>query len=388
MFNDKLKSSEFLVDFGESIMTSIDCVYVTRTVLPSTSASSIHVMKISEEFNKHFHGRFRVLVCKKLKSTKEICERYGVDDVCIEAVIKDNISVCFAYQFARSVVHYMNKYNIQNIITRDPITALLASLSGKHVVLDLHGDLRHLCGRFYHLFKIDLFVRSIRFVAISNRLKQYYIENYGMCYNQITVIHDGVTVENFMDLDERIISKEKCLTLGYFGKFTLGKGIDTIAYIAERCNECRFIMYGGSREDAEEETGIAFPENVIFGGYVDNSKVPAIMDAIDIMLLPNKKNQICNDEYIGEFTSPLKMFEYMASGRPIIASDIPVLREVLNESNAYLVDEENIEEWIFVIRSIMNNPKAANEKARQARIDVLDYSWKKRAETMAKLINI
>lgn len=146
-------------------------------------------------------------------------------------------------------------------------------------------------------------------------------------------------------------------------------------------------MYGGDKETAEKETGLVYPSNVIFGGYIDNSIVPEKLNDINIMLLPNRKNQICNNEYIGEFTSPLKLFEYMASGRPIVASSIDVLKEVLNDNNSYLVDEDDENCWKKAIERIIDNTSEALEKAIRAKEDVKQYTGNIRANKMKDLLS-
>ena len=76
----------------------------------------------------------------------------------------------------------------------------------------------------------------------------------------------------------------------------------------------------------------------------------------------------------------MKMFEYMASGKVIVSSDLPVLREILNEDNSYLVDPENITEWINVINHILQNKEEAIKKAKKAKEDVKNFTWSKRVK--------
>ena len=367
-------------------MSKIECIYVSRTLLPSTSASAVHVMKLSEELNFFYSGNFEIIIVNKREPSESICTRYGVNAIRIVETGLDIHSCVFSYRFAFWVVRYAIKNKIKRVITRDPFTAFMMQYLGKEVVLDLHGDLRQLCGRMYHLFKCNVLVRKIHFIAISNNLKQYYIQCYGSHFKRLVVCHDGVTVSNFSNIEiiqETDLSKPK---IGYFGKFTEGKGIRTIQEIASECNQLMFYMFGGTREEAEETLNVKFSNNVIFEGYVENKDVPSLMKNMSIVLLPNKSGQMCNNEFIGDFTSPLKMFEYMASGRPIIASNIQVLREVLDETNCYLVSESNKNEWIAAIDDIIHNPSKAVSIATKARQDVNKYTWKDRAFTIINLL--
>ena len=74
--------------------------------------------------------------------------------------------------------------------------------------------------------------------------------------------------------------------------------------------------------------------------------------------------------------SPIKIFEYMSYKKAIIASDMPVLREILNERNSILVDPSKIKDWIGAIeklKSYQQRDKISN----QAIIDFKEYTWKK-----------
>jgi glycosyltransferase involved in cell wall biosynthesis len=78
----------------------------------------------------------------------------------------------------------------------------------------------------------------------------------------------------------------------------------------------------------------------------------------------------------------MKMFEYMASERLIISSDLPVLHDVLNEKNAVLCDPENASQWQAAIERAMNNPDWARGLTKQARRDVASYTWVQRARRL------
>ena len=88
------------------------------------------------------------------------------------------------------------------------------------------------------------------------------------------------------------------------------------------------------------------------------------------------------------FMTPLKIFEYMAGARPIIASDLPSIREILNERNAFFCKPGDVESLTGEINYVLNNKEEAMIKAEQANKDVLRYSWDKRAERILKFIEI
>ena len=92
-----------------------------------------------------------------------------------------------------------------------------------------------------------------------------------------------------------------------------------------------------------------------------------------------------------KFMSPLKIFEYMAACRPMIVSNRPVIREVLeHERNALLVDPGDVESWVHAIEYIKNNPCIAGEMADRAHSEYLKrYTWSSRTKNIfAKLETI
>jgi glycosyltransferase involved in cell wall biosynthesis len=86
------------------------------------------------------------------------------------------------------------------------------------------------------------------------------------------------------------------------------------------------------------------------------------------------------------FTSPLKLFEYMAAGRPIVASDLPSIREILaHERNALLITPGNPQAVTAAIRRLNDDRALGRRLAGQALIDAAEYTWAKRAERLEAL---
>jgi glycosyltransferase involved in cell wall biosynthesis len=110
--------------------------------------------------------------------------------------------------------------------------------------------------------------------------------------------------------------------------------------------------------------------------------------------LPNKKSVFVNDskDDIGKYTSPIKMFEYMACKRPFVASDLPVLKEVLVDGyNCLLAESSDIESWIKCINQIQNDESLSNYLIENSYQDVSNrYTWRIRAikiQNFASIIN-
>jgi len=95
-----------------------------------------------------------------------------------------------------------------------------------------------------------------------------------------------------------------------------------------------------------------------------------------------------NAPHYAFYASPLKLFEYMASGQPIIASDLPALREILNDKNALFFKPEDASDLARAIKMLKSSQTLGYHLSRQALADVKQYTWAKRAEKILKFIEI
>ena len=121
-----------------------------------------------------------------------------------------------------------------------------------------------------------------------------------------------------------------------------------------------------------------------------HKEIGQYINALDICLLPNQKivlpfgaDQSSDSINISHYTSPLKLFEYMSHKKAIIASDLKVLKEVLNTKNSILINPNDINGWINAIRELKDISK--REKiANHAYIDFRKYTWSFRIKNILK----
>jgi glycosyltransferase involved in cell wall biosynthesis len=126
-------------------------------------------------------------------------------------------------------------------------------------------------------------------------------------------------------------------------------------------------------------------ENVHAMGFIPNLELPLHQAACDVLLMPYERRiSVSSGGDTARFASPLKVFEYLAAGRAIISSDLPVLREVLDEGNAMLVPPEDPEPWDEALSFLMNHPDQRETLALQARQDAGQYAWVERVKRALK----
>jgi len=120
-------------------------------------------------------------------------------------------------------------------------------------------------------------------------------------------------------------------------------------------------------------------------GYVQPPIVPDYLFAADALLLPNSAKA----KIASHYTSPLKLFEYMASRRPIVASDLPALREVLRDGeNAVLVEPDDPKALAERIKTVLDDSGLAKRISEQAYSEVSQYSWEERARRIVRFVRL
>ena len=121
---------------------------------------------------------------------------------------------------------------------------------------------------------------------------------------------------------------------------------------------------------------------VTFTGLVPPGEVIGLLRGADVLVQP-----ITSSPYT-RYASPMKLFDYMAAGRPIVASDIVSLREVVADGRtARLVRPGSAEALAEGIRGVLADPAAADRMARAAFEEVAGHTWARRAERIERLLD-
>jgi glycosyltransferase involved in cell wall biosynthesis len=132
-------------------------------------------------------------------------------------------------------------------------------------------------------------------------------------------------------------------------------------------------LVGSGLTDVRERPGLTLV------GYVPHRDVPDWYGRAEIAVIPYQRDLETVDSM-----SPVKLFEAMASGRPVVASDLPPIREVIVDGeNGLLVDPDDVEGWIAAVRRLQGDPDLPNRLAQQAHITAKDFSWMRRAQRIA-----
>jgi glycosyltransferase involved in cell wall biosynthesis len=176
-------------------------------------------------------------------------------------------------------------------------------------------------------------------------------------------------------------------TIGYAGHLYPWKGADLVVETIAALSDTRGLIIGGHPAEPDlaclknMAARLGCSVRVTFTGLLPPDEARRRLREAHVLVLPNPASAISS-----AFTSPLKLFEYMMAGRPIVASDLPSIREVLtSDQNAVLVAPGDPRAVTAGVRRVKDDPALAERLARRAFEDARNYTWDRRAVRLETL---
>ena len=362
-------------------------IYISNSIIPSRTANSIHVMKMCQALaNTGFEVVLLAPNIKKQyeKNVKNIYEFYGVkNNFLIKKLWHPNFKIG-AVIYAISIFFYILMNNeFKLIYGRFLLGCYIATFLKKKVFFETHTPIYEVKNFNYLIFKKIIISKYFKkLIVISNSLKRMYLENGYLNNSKIQVAHDGADEVVNYKIKRNLFGNKNSLKVGYVGHLYKGRGIDLIIECAKFLNDVTFHVVGGMEKDIsywKNHLNNLNLSNIFFYGFVSPLTSIEFKNSFDVFLAPygTKVSVFGNTGDTSKFMSPLKIFEYMAHKKPIIASNLPALREVLNSKNSILVNSENIKDWVNAI-NVLREEKKREELASNAYRDFKKYSWKNR----------
>ncbi|MBW3466351.1 glycosyltransferase family 4 protein [Arthrospiribacter ruber] len=366
-------------------------VYIASSIIPSRSANSVHVMKMCAGLARLGHQVSLLVPDAKNEmehTDLDVFEFYHVP-VNFEIHYLPWLSIkgkgmIFAYLAAKKASDLKPDF----IYGRNVSACFFSTKFSKakvayesHAPVKSEGPLLNLFFEKMRRQKNFLFVS-----VISQALKGFYEVNYKISSEDICVLPDGadpVSDQTGEQESEHWVETNK-MAVGYIGSFHKGKGLEKLLEIIPLYNEVSYHIVGGKDSQVEEaKKKVIGKSNVFFYGFLPQKEAEKIRQKCDVLLAPygSKVGSVGSSE-ISQWMSPLKIFEYMSSGKPIVATDLPVLREVLNESNSILVEDSDINGWVYALKKLAD-AKLRAKLGTQAKEDFINnYTWDARAKKL------
>lgn len=374
-------------------------IYPANTIFPSPRANTIQILNTANELASQ--GNQVYLVAKKtIAASENIADFYGISSNAL--FMMHLVPAPRIFQSAKGHESLVLKNTIQLlshyrtrpkfVYTRDPLFAsillkmksifrfrliyeahTLFFLTGKETYMPIAWSQKKE-GRLYRREK-RIFQQCDAIVFITDSLRKLVHQHFSI-QQPWTVIHDGTHAQQNFPLEKK--ERQIC----YSGQLYLWKGMLNLLRSMSMVKEAVLNIYGGGystvHDDLAEmnkiirEYGLA--EKVKFHGFVNPSKLPALIRDYPIGVLPLPANTIAN-----HCNSPLKLFDYMANGLAVVASDLSTVREIIKHGkNGHLVEPDNPESLAQGINRLIGDPAYRNSLAQEAFRNVQKYSWQQR----------
>ena len=362
--------------------------YVADVLIPSRAAASVHIMKMCAAFAHNGHQVTLIVPdYKDTEKAEDIFSFYNVKPTFKVQKLPVQQYTGGNYVYSLKLALYLKKQEWDVLYSRDVYSAAMFSFFNMPVSIEYHREPRYSKGIWKVLLKkLYTSANLSKVVVISEALKKIFIDK-GFPESKMVVAHDGANIPAPV---EPVKLPEEGFHAGYVGHLYEGKGMEVIAAVAPMVPGITFHVVGGTEKDIEKWKSKSSTNNIVFHGFVPQSRVSSFIYAFDVCLLPNQRTIRVwgkNEVNIADITSPLKMFEYMAHKKAIAASNLPVLREVLNESNSILCDPDNPADWAQALKALQDNTDTGKRIAEQAYADfAAHYTWEKRAEEILNKI--
>jgi glycosyltransferase involved in cell wall biosynthesis len=361
---------------------------ISTSQIPSPTANSIELMKVCHSLAQEGANVHLWVPGANEVEWEKLASYYGLT-LPFQITWLRSRSMLRRYDFTWQALHDARAWQVQLVYTWLPQAALFAQWSGTSAALEVHNFPTGLLGAW--LLRSFARARGKKCIlmitqALYSRLQSGWrlrakpedvqIAPMGTDLFQYERLPDATSARRALKLPEK-------LTAVYTGHFYSGRGMDILLGLAQAFPQVSFLWVGGRAEDVEvwqvklNQSGIL---NVILTGFIENARLPLYQAAADVLLMPYERAIAgSSGGNTADICSPMKMFDYLASGRAILTSDLPVFHEVLHDHNAVFAPPQDLAAWTIALHNLLNDTNLRQQLSAQARMDAVQYSWRSRA---------
>lgn len=275
------------------------------------------------------------------------------------------------------------------IYTRNLWVAWLALLFGQRVVFDHYRPwAEQIPPLQVWIYRIMCHRRFLVHICHSEYTRQKYLR-LGVPATRLECVHNGFEPQRLgvhvdKEAAKRAIGVEaERTTVVYTGRINKKKGLELAVAAARRLPDIQFVLVGSYGDGPIEQSakGVA---NLRIVPWQPRAALATYIFAADLLLIPPTSQPLVE---FGTTVLPLKVFLYLASGRPIIAGDTPDVSEVLKHGkNAYLCPPDDLEALVAGIRALAGDPALCDTLAAAALEESRDLTWEARAKRIVNKI--
>lgn len=365
----------------------MNIIATAGSTIPSDTANSIQVMKACNALVQLGHHLTLIVPGNRPSEIVDLQSHYGLQtDFPIEW-----LSSSSRRMFTWNSVRRAHALKADVLYTWFPQSAVFGLLHRMPTIFEIHIQPTGTFGPIWHRAFASLPGRK-RLVSITRALVDLVDHDYGMhlAGKDVVIAPNGVELERFASLPDPVTARRQlnlreAPTVMCTGHLYAGRGAELFIALARTIPDAHFIWVGGRPQDVEfwrQRVDAKKIYNVTFIGFIPNGSLPLYQAAADILLMPYSQSIMGSSGTADSaaVASPMKMFEYMATGRAIVSSYLPVIREVLNESNAVFCKPDDIPSWKSALEHLIQDATLRDRLGRQAKQDAQGYTWVARAQ--------
>ena len=389
------------------------CYVATDVRIPHYTGSTTHVIEVSKGLTRLGDTVFVVarLESPRQKKFEEIegikifrmprlpisrvshaaasKKRHDIPSSFLERLYRFYLGFIHIFYATAFVVRLIRKYDIEVVMERGSSLgcgAFAGLLAGRPVVLELNDPVHN---RLSLRIARKIVTTSKKLIPAKFRDKAKLV-TWGVNTAMFNPKVSGDEIRRrWRIMDNRIVL--------FVGSFAGWHGLDDLiqasSIIAAKKPNVKFLIVGGGRKHPnyrhviEEVRGMGLTKNFIFAGTVDYHEIPKYIAASDVAVAPYNPER---SEYLkryGFFYSPLKIFEYMAVGKPIVASRVGNILHIIKDGvTGLLFEAGNVEALAQAIIKLLDSKSIAKQLGRNAYLESRNYSWKKHSELLHNLL--
>ncbi len=372
-------------------------IYFANIRLPTEKAHGLQIMKTCEALAEAGVGVELVVPIRRNHLTSEPFDFYKVKNNfsitkigCIDGlawpVFKSFGFWIQTFSFYFRAKKLILPHTTAAVFTRDLVGAWWLAKTGAKVFYELHTIPEKITWLHRAAWS-----RAAGLVVISNGIKTKLVAE-GVSAKKILVARDAIDLTDYgKQLDKKDCRSmlglpEDLKIIIYTGHLYDWKGADVLAQAAQLISsENQVYLVGGTAQDIARFKKQYTGSNLHIVGWQDHARIPLWHAAADLLVLPNSARLAISRLY----TSPMKLFEYLASGTPLIASDLPALREVVSVEEVVFCAPDDPAALARAIEDTLEPAKysaALASAALAAKSTLAAHTWPMRAGTIKEFI--
>jgi len=361
--------------------------YFSASIVPSMSANSLQVMKMCDAFTEA--GHTVTLYCRN--SPFDYSNDYQFYDVKNFFRIRK-----IQYLQIRGLGNLFFVWQINQDVKRNPLpdifygreaSSLLSILRlGRPVYWESHG----LPSNNFRLSLVKKLLKNKYFhslIAVNSLLKNEYLRLFPwLDEGKIKVIPNASNISQKKirkDISQKYFQNNH-FKVGYVGSIFPGKAMEIILPLAARLPKVDFYVMGGTQSEIDNWKEQSHQKNIIYLGFISHRDKSYYYQFFDVLIAPyQRKIGIYGGKSMeSDWLSPLKIFEYMGQGKAIVASDLPSIREILDDQkDCLLCNPDDLTSWENALRKLMHNSELRHSFGKKIyQKFIQEYTWEKRVK--------